>query len=111
MECNALRLVLAIEPLSTVLTPNNLPLVCLPLELPVEAVAELIDFLHELSEALERHYGPELKRHYDGIDSARRAVDTTDPPFRKIARLARRKRASLTGSSCRLRVNPRPPSK
>jgi hypothetical protein len=58
------------------LKPNDLPLVCLPLELPTKAVAEIIEFLHELSAALERHYGAELKRHYDAIDST-----SDDSPF------------------------------
>ena len=43
--------------------------------------SELIAFLHELTEALERHYGAELKRHYAAIDSSRRAIDSGDPPF------------------------------
>ena len=55
------------------LQPNDLPLVCLPLELPPAAAAELIAFLHQLTEALERHY--------DAIDSAQRAIATDDPPF------------------------------
>jgi hypothetical protein len=63
------------------LQPNDLPLVCLPLDLPPEAVAELIAFLHELIESLERHYGAELKCHYDAIASAQRAIATDDPPF------------------------------
>ena len=63
------------------LQPNDLPLVCLPLDLPPEAVAELIAFLHELSEALERHYGAALKRHYHAIASAQRGIATDDPPF------------------------------
>lgn len=61
------------------LQPNDLPLVCLLLDLPPEAVAELIAFLHELSEALEHHYGAGLKRHYDA--SAHRAISIDDPPF------------------------------
>lgn len=63
------------------LTPNDMPLICLPLDLPAEAVAELIDFLHQLTEALERHYGAELKRHYDGIASARHVGESDDTPF------------------------------
>jgi len=63
------------------LTPNDLPLVCLPLELPVEAVAELIDFLHELTEALERHYGAELKRYYDARDIAPGGIESNNSPF------------------------------
>jgi hypothetical protein len=55
------------------LKPNDLPLVCLPLELPVEAVAELLEFLHELTNALERHYAAQLKDHYDALTSAARA--------------------------------------
>ena len=31
--------------------PNDLPLLCLPLDLSDEAAAQLIDFLHELTEA------------------------------------------------------------
>jgi len=64
------------------LQPNDLPLVCLPLELPPEAVAELIAFLHELTEALERHYGAGLKRHYDALASAQHGIAAADdPPF------------------------------
>ncbi|MGH8299630.1 MAG: hypothetical protein ACRES6_10160 [Steroidobacteraceae bacterium] len=37
--------------------PNDLPIVCLPLQLTGHDAAELIDFLYQLIEALERHYG------------------------------------------------------
>jgi hypothetical protein len=63
------------------LRPNDLPIVCLPLDLPPEAAAELIAFLHELAEALERHYGAGLKRHYDAIARAQRATADDDSPF------------------------------
>jgi hypothetical protein len=63
------------------LQPNDLPLLCLPLELPPAAVAELIAFLHEFAEALERHYGAELKQHYDALAAARRALASDDSPF------------------------------
>lgn len=63
------------------LQPNDLPLVCLPLDLPPGAAAELIDFLHELADALERHYGAALKRHDDAIASAQRGIAADDPPF------------------------------
>ena len=65
------------------LTPNDLPLVCLPVDLSDEAAAKLIEFLHELTEGLERHYYAQLKRYYydDATDIARRDVDPTDPPF------------------------------
>ena len=43
--------------------PNDLPLVCLPLDLPPPATAELIDFLHQLTAAFERNYAAELHRH------------------------------------------------
>ncbi|MGH8702084.1 MAG: hypothetical protein ACREVR_13055 [Burkholderiales bacterium] len=62
------------------LQPNDLPLVCLPLELPPEAAAELVTFLHELADALERHYGAQIKRHYAATAQAQRA-DSDDPPF------------------------------
>ena len=39
------------------LQPNDLPLVCLPVDLSDEAAAKLVDFLHELTTALERR-GP-----------------------------------------------------
>jgi len=61
------------------LQPNDLPLVCVPLELPPEAPAELVAFLHELADALERHYGAQIKRHYDEIARARRACGSDDP--------------------------------
>jgi hypothetical protein len=41
----------------------------------------LIDFLHQLTAALERHYAGELHRHYQQRDIARRAADTDDSPF------------------------------
>lgn len=63
------------------LQPNDFPLVCLPLDLPPEAAAELIAFLQELTEALERHYGAALKRHYDAIGGAQHRIADNDPPF------------------------------
>ena len=67
------------------LQPNALPLVCLPLDLPDAAAAESIEFLHQLTAALERHYAGQLHRHYsaadqrDGESSA--SSPATDPPF------------------------------
>jgi hypothetical protein len=63
------------------LKPNDLPLICLPLDLPDEAAAKLVEFLHELSEALERHYGAQLTRYYHATHIAPRNLDPTDPPF------------------------------
>jgi hypothetical protein len=63
------------------LRPNDLPLVCLPLELPPAAAAELVAFLHELADALERHYGAQIKRHYDTKVRARRDYGSDETPF------------------------------
>jgi len=43
--------------------PNDLPIVCLPLELTDEAAAQLLEFLYQLTEALERHYAGQLLRY------------------------------------------------
>src|SRR3974390_777255 len=59
---------LAQDALSTMLQPNDLPLVCLPVDLSDEAAAKLLEFLQELTAALERHYGAQLKRYYDATD-------------------------------------------
>ena len=61
--------------LSAMLQPNDLPLVCLPIDLSDEAAAKLVEFLHELTEALERHYFAQLRRHYSATD-----IPRSDPP-------------------------------
>jgi hypothetical protein len=48
--------------------PNDLPIVCIPLELPDQAAADLLEFLRHLTETLERHYFSQLHR----LDQARR---------------------------------------
>ena len=58
---------------------SALPFLPTLLELPPEAAAELVAFLHELADALERHYGAQIKRHYDEIARARRACGSDDP--------------------------------
>lgn len=67
------------------LKPNDLPIVCLPLDLPDEAAAGLIEFLHELTEALERHYCGQLMRYYhpNDIDQGDpdRGPEASDQPF------------------------------
>ena len=67
------------------LKPNDLPLLCLPIDLSDEAAATLVDFLHELTEKLESHYAAQLMRHYDPTDLRHRNLDpspdSTDPPF------------------------------
>ena len=42
--------------------PNDLPIVCIPLELPDQAAADLLEFLQNLTETLERHYFGQLHR-------------------------------------------------
>jgi hypothetical protein len=67
------------------LQPNDLPLVCLPIDLSDAAAVALVEFLHELTAALERHYCAQLRRHYNPNDIAQRDLDpapsSTDPPF------------------------------
>ena len=69
------------------LQPNDLPLVCLPTDLPDVAAAKLVEFLHELTEALERHYCAQLQRYYNAPDVPRRDLDldltpaSSNPPF------------------------------
>lgn len=46
------------------LKPNDLPLICLPTELSDEAAATLVEFLHELTAALEQHYFAQLHRYH-----------------------------------------------
>jgi hypothetical protein len=68
--------------------PNDLPIVCIPLDLPAEAAAELLVFLGQLTQTLERHYFGALHRlaqercaqnrdpDYSSADHAK-----SDPPF------------------------------
>lgn len=50
--------------------PNDLPIVCLPLELSGDAAEKLIDFLYQLTEALERHYGGLLINRVHQLESS-----------------------------------------
>ena len=54
--------------------PNDLPIVCLPLELSGDAAENLIDFLYQLTEVLERHYGGLL------INRAHQLEPSCSPP-------------------------------
>ena len=65
------------------LKPNDLPLVCLPVDLSDKAAAAIVEFLHELSEAFERHYAAQLMRHYHDrpTEITPRDVDDSDTPF------------------------------
>lgn len=66
--------------------PNDLPIVCLPLDLSDESAASLIEFLQSLIEALERHYAGQLMRH-DRQHASPAPMPTSvaapdvDPPF------------------------------
>ena len=65
--------------------PNDLPLVCLPIGLSDEAAAQVLEFLHALTEAFEKHYAGELHRYYDAAEQRQAEHSTksplTDPPF------------------------------
>jgi len=65
--------------------PNDLPLVCLPVGLNDEAAAQVIEFLHALTDAFEQHYSAELRRYYDATEQRQAERSTlsarTDPPF------------------------------
>lgn len=66
--------------------PNELPIICLPLDLSDEAAAGLIEFLQELTTALERHYYAQLRRHYrnPGTEDSQNTAGpdpNRDPPF------------------------------
>ena len=65
--------------------PNDLPIVCLPLGLSGEDAEALIDFLYQLTEALERHYGGLLINRLHQLDPIPPpqppATPTNDPPF------------------------------
>jgi len=71
------------------LRPNDLPLICLPTELSDEAAATLVEFLHELTAALEQHYFAQLRRHDHPNRPSEpefdrgtpRVSDSDDPPF------------------------------
>jgi hypothetical protein len=66
--------------------PNELPIVCLPLELSDESAAKLIEFLYELADALERHYAGQLMRYTRSRSTPAPPPDIPDtqpdnPPF------------------------------
>jgi len=66
--------------------PNDLPIVCLPLDLSDASAASLIEFLQNLIKALERHYAGQLMRHdrqHASPAPMPTSVDASDgdPPF------------------------------
>jgi hypothetical protein len=69
------------------LQPNDLPILCLPLELSDEAAAQLIEFLEELTDRLHEHYAAQLLRHSRARAREERSSpcpgtsEDRDPPF------------------------------
>jgi hypothetical protein len=67
--------------------PNDLPIVCIPVDLPDEAAASLLEFFQNLTEALQRHYFGQLRRHDQARDERRSDLDAhvtgpgPHPPF------------------------------
>lgn len=65
--------------------PNDLPIVCLPLELTGEDAAALIDFLYAIAAALERHYGAQLINRLHDLEPTpppqSLSTPPDDPPF------------------------------
>ena len=61
------------------LQPNDLPLICLPTELSGEAAAHLVEFLYELTEAIERHYAAQIHNHYHP-ENDQHALNLRAPP-------------------------------
>jgi hypothetical protein len=66
--------------------PNDLPIVVLPLDMSDDSAAILIDFLHDLTAALERHYAGQLLRRQQSTRQPRSsdqsaATTDSDPPF------------------------------
>jgi hypothetical protein len=68
--------------------PNDLPIVCIPLELPDETATELLKFLRNLTETFERHYFGQLHRLAQARQAHNRDPDhhpferrESDPPF------------------------------
>lgn len=63
--------------------PNDMPLVCLPLDLCDDNAATLLEFLYDLTEALERHYEGQLLRraHRRPAPPLDQSDASDDPPF------------------------------
>ena len=67
--------------------PNDLPIVVLPLDLSDDSAAILINFLRDLTDALERHYAGQLLRRQHSSSTSAPPSDLTDaeldtaPPF------------------------------
>jgi hypothetical protein len=62
------------------LKPNDLPLICLPVDLSDEAAAKLLEFLQELTEAIESQYYAQITRYYRSIRHDQQDLHISDPP-------------------------------
>ena len=63
--------------------PNDMPLVCPPLGLCHDDAATLLQFLHDLTEALERHYTGKLMRRYQQQRSSTEKSPFTERRIRR----------------------------
>jgi hypothetical protein len=65
--------------------PNDLPIVCLPMDLSDEGAANLLEFLYAFTEALETHYAGQLIRYAHRYEPASPTdasqTNNPDPPF------------------------------
>src|SRR3990172_2060069 len=72
--------------LNAMLKPNDLPLICLPVDLSDEAAATLLEFLQEFTEALESQYYAQITRYYRSTRQDQQDLytshpsDSSDPP-------------------------------
>ncbi|MEK7387305.1 MAG: hypothetical protein AABZ83_12760 [candidate division NC10 bacterium] len=62
------------------LKPNDLPLICLPVDLSDEAAAKLLEFLQEITEAIESQYYAQITRYYRSTRHDQQDFHTSDPP-------------------------------
>jgi hypothetical protein len=60
--------------------PNDLPIVCLPMDISDEAAAKLLGFLYQITEALERRYAGQLIRYAHRYEPEAPPIRMTTPP-------------------------------
>ena len=64
------------------MSDNYPPLIALPTELTDQGAAKLLEFLYELTNALENHYTGQLLRYYPRPDERQQPLWPEDePPF------------------------------
>jgi hypothetical protein len=65
--------------------PNDLPIVCLPMDLSDQGAANLLEFLYAFTEALETHCAGQLIRYAHRYEPASPTdasqTNNPDPPF------------------------------